>query len=222
MKYLLTGLGLGIVTLAWASFVYLNFDIADKRIDGWLHAAILPFLFLIILVVPFIAALFSKSAIAGILIYASCLGTLFVVSALAYLMYSSEGCPRPYTQERLEERRQALSDPQKFLSDWKNRYRLSNPTDTWEPNYQDYEKELARFDKDYSVYKGGCSGYESGSSVPSLSVETPETFEAFLGSLVADIRVPFFAILWGLAITLPISLIGGFVGSKMFKKEQQL
>lgn len=49
MEYLLTGLGLGIVTLAWVSFVYLNFDIADKRIDGWLHAGIFPFLFFVIL-----------------------------------------------------------------------------------------------------------------------------------------------------------------------------
>lgn len=205
---------LTVFIFSWGSFIYLNFGVSrniygDLNLQGWNHGLITGVVLPLILIAVFSAAFISRSLSSALSIYVITAVLVFFIGGVGLLIYRSEGCPRPYTLKSLEARKAELADPQKFLADWKIRYQKGNPTDTWEPGDDDFEKERIRFEKDFDQYKKGCSGFY-------LTAEKPETYEAFIGSLAGDVRLAFY-LLVNIILIAPLAFVGKLLGKWILK-----
>ena len=214
--WLLVSISLATFILGWGSFVTLFID-KPPTDKGWSHSAIFVVIFPLLLLAPFIYAFISRSFSKTLLVLAVSIILVFLTSGAALLIYVSQGCPRPRTLEWLKKEERELSNPQQYLFDWAERYKKSNPTDDWAPISEDYEKALEMHRKNYAVYERGCFAYEPGSRVQPTNAENPETYTAFIGSLIRDGRVLLFITGLFVIYIAPAAFIGKLLGKWLLK-----
>jgi len=176
--------------------------------SGWLGPALTLFGIAFFFLTAFVLKSFWKT----ILVYILCILSLMLIGAIAYKIYKSQGCPRPYSQKSIQEfqeRKEALSSYDQYLSYW--RKRNLNRSSSYEPTNEDYLSERMSLDEDEQsdFYKEGCAG-------PRLSWNSPQTYAGFIGVLVADYRVLFYATLW-IVYLAPVIFIGSFIGRGLKK-----
>ena len=215
--WLLVSISLATFILGWGSFVTLFID-KPPLDQGWTHGAILAVIFPLLPLSALLYAFISRSFSKTLLVLAVSIILVFLTSSAALLIYVSQGCPRPRTLEWLEERERKLSNPQQYLYERTEYYKTQRdpPVDN-PPIYKDYEKDLETQRKNYAVYKRGCFAHEPGSRVQPTNSENPETYTAFIGSLIVDGRVPFVVAGWFVVFLVPLAFIGKLLGKWLLK-----